>query len=335
MKRIISFFLALVTILSIMTIDVSAASNTVEIISHEDCEAIAFTSKDKITIHYSNVRSASHYYARVKVLKGEPAGGDNERALNGYDFEYDGVTNKINIFGYDLEGAGNRWMKVYVEARDGAGRHISHDVIYLYLLEDVTYPVSLDEAENMLILSDEVEDVRAGKIRYVAQVKSDKYYSKDFYTWGKGVIDSSNKCTRASASMALSFLGIDLTPGKMSDLMKKADIPSPIASVPDMVDEVEKVKSTKFKTLFENYNDNPDEYTPVVAYFNYKSSQHAVVIYAFDGTYYYAADPAANKTHIIRLKFNDSFTKITESPDYSRYTNSSSIRSFTQWKLAD
>lgn len=203
-------------------------------------------------------------------------------------------------------------------------------------------PSTFADAKAIVDFSSTAIGVTKGRIRYMTQLTGDKEcYVKDYWKYTingtTGILSSGNKCTRCALSMALSYLGLDYTPGYMSTLYGNTDIPSPLVDVPKLIPSITKVDGT-FDTLFNNYASDSG-FSPVVVYFDYKHPNdgeihsHAVLINGKNGDTYYAVDSAANVTKLVELTFNADRTAITSS-SYARYADTSSIQGFNQWKLS-
>ena len=354
MKKIISIVLILAISLSTLTVVVSAAtlkngSSGSDVRYLEmNLQALGFFNGKPDKKFDSVTKAAVLAYQCSRSLSQDGIAGNN--TLGSLYDEITEVQHMLNRLGYSVgecDGiAGSKFTNGLSAFQDDNNLtptgYVDEDTLwalrnaYEDLLDSSTYPASLEEAKDLLILSKNEKDVQVGSIRYVAQVTSDKYYVKDYfkYTLNKktAYLNSSDKCTRCALSMCLSYIGIDAHPGYMSELMGSVDISSPIRDVSKEISDVHRVDSEDFEKLFNNYATD-DDFTPVLVYYDYKSSHHAIVVYGFDGEYYLAADSAANVTHVIRVKFNDDFSKIIESPDYSKYTNSNKVTAVCQWKL--
>ena len=201
-------------------------------------------------------------------------------------------------------------------------------------------PASFDEAKGMVDFSTSVAGTTAGRIRYMAQVTGDSYFVSDYWKYTAngttGTISPGNKCTRCALSMALSYLGLDYTPGYMSTLYGSSNIPSPLVDVPAKIDAVSRVDSSNFDLLWSNYAANMN-YTPVVLYFDYlhpndnTMHEHAILVIGQNGNTYYAVDSAANQTHLVEFTFNADKSAIATC-SYERYANSSKIKASCQWQ---
>lgn len=161
---------------------------------------------------------------------------------------------------------------------------------------------SVDEVKQFLLLpqDDGVAPVQAGYIRYISQSqKSDPAFRKAYWLGGEegSVLDLTLKerygveldfhvgvmCTRAAYSMALSVLGIDMSPGEMSRVLDRRNLYEPYDEISELVG-VERVEPTKnrFNTMVANYLAD-DSYSPVYLYFRKPNgTNHAVLVVAYD-----------------------------------------------------
>lgn len=144
---------------------------------------------------------------------------------------------------------------------------------------------------------DGLAGVERGFIRYITQDSaSDSYFRQGYWLGGEpgSALDLTlkegrysrpyafhvgNMCTRASYSMALSYLGIDITPGGMSAIIGRRDLDPPYDEVSEMMG-VERVSysSHVFNTMVENYLTDPS-YSPVYVYLRKPNGQdHALLV---------------------------------------------------------
>ena len=97
-------------------------------------------------------------------------------------------------------------------------------------------------------------------------------------------------CTRAGYSMALSYLGIDLTPGAMSALMERRELDMPYDEVTERLEGVERVEGSGYpalQTMLEHYLTD-SSYSPVLIHLLRKNkTTHSLLIVgqAEDGRY--------------------------------------------------
>ncbi len=159
---------------------------------------------------------------------------------------------------------------------------------------------SVEDAEAFLLLptEDALADVQRGHIRYIGQnAETDEYFRAAYWqgdepgspldltlTERYGAVfpfHAMNMCSRAIYSMALSYLGVDLTPGGMSALMGQRDLPEPYDGVSALVG-VERLSwpEFSFNEMMENYLTDPD-YSPVYLYIRRPDgTAHALLVIA-------------------------------------------------------
>ena len=217
----------------------------------------------------------------------------------------------------------------------------------------VGVPTNMSDANKMVIYSTDnlPKDVIEGKVRHIPQVRTDPYYCADY--WKSGGYDTSGSsgslCTRAVYSMALSYLGVDCTPGKMAKLMETT---GDIATV--YYDQVtEKLQSEypglslsnsgKLSELYENYA-NDKSFSPVYVRFGAygDSVGHAALVIGRDPTNpnkYFCVEPSfsgdtkESVVHVVTMVVNSAETTATD------YTWAScrgrSITACYQWRNTD
>ncbi|MBQ8747565.1 MAG: InlB B-repeat-containing protein, partial [Clostridia bacterium] len=201
-------------------------------------------------------------------------------------------------------------------------------------------PDSFEKSMDMVDFSSTAIGVTKGRIRYMTQLTGDRAcYVPDYWTYTAngtaGTVYSGNKCTRCALSMALSYLGLDYTPGYMSTLYGSAEILSPLADVPKLIPEIERVYDD-FDTLMYNYACDAN-FSPVVIYFDYTHSvdstthKHAILLIGKNGDTFYAVDSAANITKLVEVTLNADRTAIVSS-SIPHYAADSVITAVCQWK---
>lgn len=145
---------------------------------------------------------------------------------------------------------------------------------------------SVNEVKQFLLLppEDGLSAAQRGYIRYVSQdARDEAVFRKGYWLGGEegSVLDLTLKelngkkftyhtgimCTRAAYSMALSYLGIDLTPGEMSAMTGSRNLDDPYDDISASIG-VERVipRAYAFNTMIDNYLTDPD-YSPVYLYF--------------------------------------------------------------------
>ena len=143
----------------------------------------------------------------------------------------------------------------------------------------------LNEIHAILEGEDQNEpvEVQEGKIRFVAQNPKDPTFVKEY--WLSKAYDLRNtaneKCTRAVFSMALSYLGIDCTPVRMSEMMWGENIFYNYDPVCEKLGNVQRV-SGDLEPLWEDYENG--EGSPVLLHFTYSGGKgmHALLLVGRD-----------------------------------------------------
>ena len=158
---------------------------------------------------------------------------------------------------------------------------------------------TFEEAEAFLLYPPEGDicGVQAGYIRIVAQHSAgDAAFRAAYWRGGEAGDEldltmqanryghiynfhAGTMCTRAAYSMALSYLGVDMTPGAMSAVTGRRDLDPPYTVITEMVG-VERVepKAYVFDTMVENYLTDPS-CSPVYVYLRKPDGQeHALLI---------------------------------------------------------
>ena len=191
-------------------------------------------------------------------------------------------------------------------------------------------------------------EVQAGTIRFCAQLPEDPcFILSDWksaeYDFSK---DSRDKCTRCILAMALSYLGIDCTPVRMSELVRAYKLSITYRDVIKALGNVERVDGD-LETLWEHYEQ--DGYSPVYIHFTYKGGMHALLLIARDSLnpdLYYAVNSSAavnasmypggaGHEHIIPILIEDGkIGKMIQSPRVRRY-HKGELDVICQWRRTD
>ncbi len=145
---------------------------------------------------------------------------------------------------------------------------------------------TVEEAAQFLLFppEDGVTGVQRGYIRFIAQSEErDAAFRKGYWLGGPegSPLDLTRKerygipyafhagvmCSRAAYSMALSYLGIDVTPGDMSAMTQSRDLLDPYDMITNQLDNLQRVEETAhvFNTMMNNYLTDPS-YSPVYLY---------------------------------------------------------------------
>ena len=219
---------------------------------------------------------------------------------------------------------------------------------------------SVEEAEAFILYPPEagLSGVQAGFIRLIAQHSANDPMFRDAY-WLGGEAGSTldltlqenryghvytfhagNMCTRAAYSMALSYLGVDVTPGSMSAMTGQRDMNTPYNTISEMVGvELVELKSYVFDTMVENYLTDPT-YSPVYVYLQMPDGgNHALLIIAKlpEAGRYLVLDPSgmwANgvQHRIYMMSFNKTRQQVLNSTFRDEYAGSKVLQLY-QWRL--
>ncbi len=131
--------------------------------------------------------------------------------------------------------------------------------------------------------SDEPIGVQDGKIRFVAQNPKDPTFCDSYWLSKKYDLRSSanQKCSRAVFSMALSYLGIDMTPVRMSEILWGEDIFYTFDPVCEKLGNVERVIGD-LDELWADYE--AGNASPVLVHFRYDGGvgMHALLLVSRD-----------------------------------------------------
>ena len=200
--------------------------------------------------------------------------------------------------------------------------------------------------------------VERGTIRYIPQdTFKDPIFCADYWLGGEpgSELDltleetpghkpyqyyARNMCTRAVYSMALSYLGIDLTPGGMSVMTGSRIVNAPYDETTDLIPELERVdfSADVFLNMFEAYQSDPN-CSPVYVHFKRPNgSTHAVLVVArHENGRYIVIDPKyrevngeAVRVYTIALNWNN---QVISASDFRSEQYGSRFLSCCQWRL--
>lgn len=218
-----------------------------------------------------------------------------------------------------------------------------------------------EEVEQFLLLpTDEgVAPVQRGYIRYISQNrKRDTAFRKAYWLGGEegGKLDltlterngmkyafhTGVMCTRAAYSMILSYFGIDMSPGKMSEALGKRNLDEPYTEISDMFGlEFIPGGRRQFNDMVQNYLTD-DSYSPIYLYFRKPDgSNHAVIVVGYipDPGRYLVVDSNPNWVRgepyrVYFVSLNKSRNRIINSTFASELKNSEMIHIW-QWRLPE
>ncbi len=205
-----------------------------------------------------------------------------------------------------------------------------------------------ERVHAMLLMEENTpQPVERGKIRFVAQLPEDHCFINAY--WRSKYYDlkdsARNKCTRAIFSMGLSWLGIDCTPVRMSELVKAKEIYYTYEHVIDALGNIEQLDG-KLELLWNNYIYGGA--SPVEIHFNYQGGMHALLLIARDTQnpdVFYALNPSEGvdatayggkkHDHVIPIIIEDGrIGGVIQSPLIKRY-HKGKIDVICQWALIE
>ena len=221
---------------------------------------------------------------------------------------------------------------------------------------------TVEEAEAFLLYPPEgdIAGVAAGYVRLVAQHRAgDDAYRAEYWLGGEPdspldlnlqqnryghvyTFHAGNMCTRAAYSMALSYLGVDATPGGMSAMTGKRDMNPPYPAISEMVGvELVQPRNHVFDTMVENYLADPS-YSPVYVYIRKPDGQdHALLVIAKlpEKSRYLVLDPSGMwvngvQHRIYMMSFNKTRQQVVNSTFRDEYAGSK-VLALYQWRKTD
>ena len=208
-------------------------------------------------------------------------------------------------------------------------------------------PTEYETAYELVTEDDEEHSVVAGQVRFVAQMPKDHCFINRF--WKSKYYDltgsAKTKCTRAVLSMGLSWLGIDCTPVRMSEITKSQEIFHTYEHVIQALGNIEQIDGN-LEDLWGNYLRG--EASPIEIHFNFESGMHALLLIHRDSTIpelYYAVNPGdgVNATayggkkhdHIIPILIEQGeIGCMIQSPLVKRF-HKGKLDVICQWKLTE
>ena len=234
------------------------------------------------------------------------------------------------------------------------------------LCEEAAVPAAMREAtsvaevESLLLMPGKfnLAGVEAGKVRYIGQnEEKDAMFRTGYWLGGEkgSLLDltlterdgtkfpfhAGVLCSRAVYSMALSCLGIDLTPGDMSRVMNSRNLSEPYDAISALYG-VERVmpESNVFNTMFDNYLSD-EHYSPIYLYFQRPNgTRHAVLVVAREpdtGRFLVidsSAPPAGGKVYrVYFISLNKQRTEIINST--FKNLKGSKVLQLYQWRVVE
>lgn len=277
-----------------------------------------------LQVHCRNTRTITVEVDGSRILEGW-AKGQNETYQKTWMFTED----DFNDYNYSEM---KRTMEFYPETNTSVGKHtVTVTVQNGNGIAQATTEIEIMSREETLAMDIECpniefrsDEVKRGSIRFVTQVKkytglnSNAVFKEEQWKYGSdAVYDKSeyayNKCSYATLSMALSYLGVDCLPGKMFYILKNKDF-----NQNTIVSELSKQNETlkleicgeagisdkslsmeKLNRLIQNYEADTN-YSPVIVWIQYtknsgEKGHHMIALVGKQGDTYYFADPASGK----------------------------------------
>lgn len=214
---------------------------------------------------------------------------------------------------------------------------------------------TVEEVNQLVLLpqGDELPAPEAGKIRYISLNTTDAAFRRsawvndryDLTTKAGGYkADMRNMHNRAVYCMALSYLGVDVTPVMMSELAGARDVTAPYDAVTTQLGvKLERVepKAHVFDTMVENYLTDPS-YSPVMCTFRTKAGEvYTVLIVAYIPSTggFIICDAAAPRLggqtlHAYKMAWHIVRRFVLSSAFYDKFYESEVIALY-QWRLVE
>lgn len=217
---------------------------------------------------------------------------------------------------------------------------------------------SAEEANALLIQSDTGErlDVVSGQVRLIVQTRRDDMFCADYWRSGeeKGEFDLTAKenrygapyayyigtmCTRAVYSMALSYLGVDMTPVDMSVLAQRRTLNEPYDEITALVDGLARRGLTEatFDEMMAQYL-NDERYSPLYIYMKRTNGVgHALLIVGYNAERkrFVAVDPSprgfqGDTVRTYELSFAQNRQRVMRCP-YAKDLEGAKVLQVYQW----
>ena len=213
-----------------------------------------------------------------------------------------------------------------------------------HTVEDVNSFIDLPDSEAIPV-------AQAGRIRFVSLNARDAAFHKDLWAdetcdltvKGSYRADYRNMHDRAAYSMALSYLGVDVSPVMMSQLAGSRDVSAPFDGVTARIPGVERVeyKAHLFDSAVENYLNDPS-YSPVMVKVRRpEGSLHTVLVVGYIPATggFIICDPAAPaqdgvNLHAYKMAWHV-VRQVVLASDFWDMFYGSTVEQVYQWRLVD
>ncbi len=224
--------------------------------------------------------------------------------------------------------------------------------------QGITGAHTVEEASRFVDLAENgvLPQVARGRVRFLSLNVKDKAYSDTAWVSERFDLtvrhgkdgeryraDLKNMNSRAAYCMALSYLGIDMTPVMMSEVLGQRDVAAPFDAVTATLPNVERVEvpAYVFDTMVENYLTG-ENYSPVVCEFRKPDgAMYTVLIVGYipETGGFIICDPAAPvkdgaNWHTYNMCWHVVRQVVLYSDFYDEFY-ASEVRSLWQWRLTD
>lgn len=249
------------------------------------------------------------------------------------------------------------WILLLLSASPVLAEAASDAALPPAALREVITP---EDADAFLLYPPEEDicGVQAGYIRLIAQHRAGDHAFRAAY-WQGGEPGSEldltlqenryghaytfhvgNMCTRAAYSMALSYLGVDVTPGDMSAMTGRRNLDPPYTKVTNLLPvELVEPRAHIFDTMLENYLTDPS-YSPVYLYLRKPDGRdHALLVIGKlpETSRYLVLDPSGmwlfgQQHRIYMISLNKARATVVNSTFRDEYAGSQVLKLY-QWRL--
>ena len=336
MKRYLAMLLAMVLLLGSAGADVLEADFSAESMGLLELDSL----DEGLEIRWKAGKATQY---KLELLDSEPAGEAGEKG----QLIFGGMQKQGRIFvEKELLEAG-KYLKLSLRGITRLDWNWSAWKINARM----NYRGSAQEAMQIVDVSREVTDAVAGRMRRVGQNRSDPWFTRAYWESKKynfvygGDQLSNSMCTRANYCMALSYLGIAVSPVEMSEISRSKQVDhDPRAPYDELTAklseqygvQIERVTG-ELDELFENYASD-SSYSPVYLRLRRKDGRpHVFLVVGRDDEYYYAVDSVERDgVYVHAIRVNDEGNRILKDENtacWEKYFNAKIIFCH-QWKLA-
>jgi len=210
---------------------------------------------------------------------------------------------------------------------------------------------TLEHAKSIVMYSKNNQEVSVKKefVRHMPQITGyanfcDSYWKNDYFDLTTSYNENNNNiskpychelCSRAAYSMALSYLGIDLTPVEMSTIISSRGISgsygnsNPYKDITDKISNVKHIEGS-LDNLYDNYASNKN-YSPI--YFHFSKPHCILIIGQKSEDVYYVVDPSV-RSNLNAAMYNEHIYEMTLDKTNKKIKSFSynGTKIFTSWE---